>query len=245
MLTQARQHALESRLPRHFLSIRLPTFEHPVLLHEPSAAVPLPPLQPALPPAHPSGRNRGAASFGQTPRQLAKIAAAGRAVATATDIPATSGRSTPRGGEASNAYAFEDGLMEASESDNSKPEWCTGANAGLAVGVGGSTAVSSAGNGGMASARADLSLGANAPLSLFDSASLFVLADGDLGRDSPSLARHHRLARSLLSAGFARELKPDSEERRRLTALVALPPTTRLREEEKELIWKFRWARWP
>lgn len=75
-----------------------------------------------------------------------------------------------------------------------------------------------------------------------DRTGLGLLCDGEVGRDSPALARHHRLARSLLSAGFARELKPDSEERRRLATLVALPPTTRLRDEERELVWKFRYA---
>jgi hypothetical protein len=78
------------------------------------------------------------------------------------------------------------------------------------------------------------------PAALSSVDSLFVVTDGEIGRDSPSLLRHHRLARSLLSAGFARELKPDSEERRRLASLVALPPTTRMREEERELVWKFR-----
>ena len=34
---------IERRLSRHFLTVRLPTFEHPVLLHEMSAAVPPPP----------------------------------------------------------------------------------------------------------------------------------------------------------------------------------------------------------
>lgn len=50
-------------------------------------------------------------------------------------------------------------------------------------------------------------------------------------RDNPALHKHHKLARSLLSAGFAKELKPDSEERRRLEMLVHSPPTARLREE--------------
>ena len=56
------------------------------------------------------------------------------------------------------------------------------------------------------------------------------------------MQKHHKLARSLLSAGFAKELKPDAEERRRLQTLVQLPPTTRLREEDRELLWKVRYS---
>jgi len=37
-------------------------------------------------------------------------------------------------------------------------------------------------------------------------------------------------------------VQPDAEERRRLEALVVQPPTTRLREEERELLWKFRYS---
>ena len=61
-------------------------------------------------------------------------------------------------------------------------------------------------------------------------------------RDNPALHKHHKLARSLLSAGFAKELKPDSDERRRLEGLVQSPPTTRLPEEDRELLWKFRYS---
>ena len=60
-----------------------------------------------------------------------------------------------------------------------------------------------------------------------------LVSDLEIHRDSPALQKHRKLARSLLSAGFARELKPDAEERRRLSALVLAPPTLRLREEER------------
>ena len=64
-------------------------------------------------------------------------------------------------------------------------------------------------------------------------APIVLLSDAEQHRDNPAVHKHHKLARSLLSAGFAKELKPDSEERRRLDSLVALPPTTRLREEDR------------
>lgn len=62
-------------------------------------------------------------------------------------------------------------------------------------------------------------------------APIFLIADNEQYRVNPALQKHHKLARSLLSAGFAKELKPDAEERRRLAALVERPPTHRLREE--------------
>ena len=73
-------------------------------------------------------------------------------------------------------------------------------------------------------------------------APIVLVSDAEQHRDNPVLHKHHKLARSLLSAGFAKELKPDSEERRRLEKLVQLPPTTRLREEDLELMWKFRYS---
>tara|TARA_B110001452_G_scaffold69368_1_gene55954 strand:+ start:423 stop:2480 length:2058 start_codon:yes stop_codon:yes gene_type:complete len=71
---------------------------------------------------------------------------------------------------------------------------------------------------------------------------ILLLTDLEVHRDNPSLQKHRKLARSLLSAGFAKELKPDAEERRRLSALLLAPPTQRLREEERELMWKFRYS---
>jgi len=73
-------------------------------------------------------------------------------------------------------------------------------------------------------------------------APIVLLTDTEQYRDNPALHKHHKLARSLLSAGFAKELKPDAEERRRLAALIESPPTQRLREEERELMWKFRYS---
>lgn len=71
---------------------------------------------------------------------------------------------------------------------------------------------------------------------------IFLLTDLEVHRENPSLQKHRKLARSLLSAGFAKELKPDAEERRRLSALLLAPPTQRLRDDERELIWKFRYT---
>jgi len=73
-------------------------------------------------------------------------------------------------------------------------------------------------------------------------APIVLISDFEQYRDNPALHKHHKLARSLLSAGFAKELKPDSEERRLLEMLVHSPPTARLREEERELLWKFRYS---
>ena len=66
-------------------------------------------------------------------------------------------------------------------------------------------------------------------------APIILVSDTEQYRDNPALHKHHKLARSLLSAGFAKELKPDAEERKRLAALVESPPTQRLREEVRVL----------
>ena len=87
-------------------------------------------------------------------------------------------------------------------------------------------------------AAAELASGKDA----LDEAEVVLYKDLEQYRDNPALHMHHKLARSLLSAGFAKELKPDNEERRRLEVLVDYPPTTRLREEERELLWKFRYT---
>lgn len=71
---------------------------------------------------------------------------------------------------------------------------------------------------------------------------IVLVSDAEQYRDNPALHKHHKLARSLVSAGFAKELKPDAEERRRLVSLVQYPPTKRLAEEERELMWKFRYS---
>lgn len=71
---------------------------------------------------------------------------------------------------------------------------------------------------------------------------LILVSDSEALRDSPALHKHHRLARSLLHVGFIREMKPDAAERRRLAALLRAPPTQRLRADERELIWKFRYT---
>lgn len=71
---------------------------------------------------------------------------------------------------------------------------------------------------------------------------IVLVSDLEQHRKNPALVKHHKLARSLVSAGFAKELKPDAEERRRLGTLVQYPPTKRLREDERELMWKFRYS---
>ena len=73
-------------------------------------------------------------------------------------------------------------------------------------------------------------------------ATIVLPADRELFRPSPIVAKHHKLARTLLSAGFARDLKPDVDERAALAMLCALPPTQPLKESERELIWKFRYS---
>ena len=108
------------------------------------------------------------------------------------------------------------------------------------------TSAGSSGAGGAGGLRAVTEAGARASgwaSGLHDSpVSVVLVSDLERPENNPALHKHHKLARSLLSAGFVKELKPDAEERRRLEALVQQPPTTRLREEERELLWKFRYS---
>ena len=66
---------------------------------------------------------------------------------------------------------------------------------------------------------------------------IVLIQDNESNRDNPCAEMHRKLARSLLSAGFAKDLKPDADERRRLEAIVQKPPTTLLREEGGVVAW--------
>lgn len=51
-----------------------------------------------------------------------------------------------------------------------------------------------------------------------------------------------KLARSLTRGVIDRDLKPDTEERRRIAAILRQPPNRPLTVEQKGLLWRFRFS---
>eukprot|EP00198_Chlamydomonas_reinhardtii_P000296 XP_001689631.1 VPS34-like PI-3-kinase [Chlamydomonas reinhardtii] len=66
------------------------------------------------------------------------------------------------------------------------------------------------------------------------------LVDPEVGRDNPAELKAQKLARGLQRGVLDRDLKPNSEERRRLQAILKLPPNKPLHAEERALLWRFR-----
>jgi phosphatidylinositol 3-kinase len=69
--------------------------------------------------------------------------------------------------------------------------------------------------------------------------------DPEIGRPNPSEHKAQKLARS--STGnrtgvVDKNLKPDTEERRRIAAILASPPNVPLSSSDKMLLWRFRYA---
>jgi phosphatidylinositol 3-kinase len=60
--------------------------------------------------------------------------------------------------------------------------------------------------------------------------------------ENPAERKHQKLSRSLGRGVVDMELKPDGAEKRRLSAIINLPPTRPLDIESQNLIWKFRFA---
>ncbi len=63
-----------------------------------------------------------------------------------------------------------------------------------------------------------------------------------VGRDNPSELKAQKLARSLTRGVIDRDLKPNTEERRRVAAVLRAPPNKPLSAEEQRLLWRFRFA---
>jgi phosphatidylinositol 3-kinase len=60
--------------------------------------------------------------------------------------------------------------------------------------------------------------------------------------DNPAERKHQKLQRSVGRGVIDMELKPDGAEKRRLSAIIQLPPTRALDMEAQNLLWKFRFA---
>lgn len=67
-------------------------------------------------------------------------------------------------------------------------------------------------------------------------------APSQVGRDNPAELKAQKLARGLARGVIDRDLKPNSEERRRIMGLLRLPPNKPLHADEKALLWRFRFS---
>eukprot|EP00887_Chlorella_sp_A99_P006299 scaffold3.g6299.t1 len=74
------------------------------------------------------------------------------------------------------------------------------------------------------------------------SGSIILLSDPEVGRENPSELKAQKLARSLTRGLVDRALKPDTEERRAIAAVLAYPPNRPLAPEDRALLWRFRFA---
>lgn len=61
-----------------------------------------------------------------------------------------------------------------------------------------------------------------------------------VGPENPVENKAQKLARHIVSHPIDPDLKPDVQERKRLTAVLNLPPNKPVPEEEKALLWRFR-----
>ncbi|GIL80848.1 hypothetical protein Vretimale_9438 [Volvox reticuliferus] len=70
--------------------------------------------------------------------------------------------------------------------------------------------------------------------------SIIRFMDPEVGRDNPAELKAQKLARGLQRGVLDRDLKPNSEERKKLQAILKLPPNKPLHAEERALLWRFR-----
>jgi phosphatidylinositol 3-kinase len=68
------------------------------------------------------------------------------------------------------------------------------------------------------------------------------LMDPEVGLESPAALKAQKLARGAGHALADRSLRPDTEERARIEAVLALPPNRAPELEDRELMWRFRYA---
>ncbi|KAJ3348201.1 Phosphatidylinositol (PI) 3-kinase [Kappamyces sp. JEL0680] len=71
-------------------------------------------------------------------------------------------------------------------------------------------------------------------------ATLIKVWDPELFLENPVEARHRKLARSHRTGPLDRELKPNAKIRDELHDILRYPPTKPLTDQEKDLLWKFR-----
>jgi phosphatidylinositol 3-kinase len=75
---------------------------------------------------------------------------------------------------------------------------------------------------------------------------IVTVFDPELVRDNAVEEKHSMLIRAIkrrpaIGVGSDRELKPNAEERHQIRAIIHYPPTQKLDDKEKEMVWKFRY----
>jgi phosphatidylinositol 3-kinase len=69
---------------------------------------------------------------------------------------------------------------------------------------------------------------------------MIAVFDSELFQDNPVENKHRRLARSHRTGPLDRELKPNAKLRDQINTILRYPPTKTLADDEKDLLWKFR-----
>ncbi|KAK9811578.1 hypothetical protein WJX72_006428 [[Myrmecia] bisecta] len=72
--------------------------------------------------------------------------------------------------------------------------------------------------------------------------SLILVHDPEVGRSNPAELKAQKLARSGTRGLIDRDLKPDTEEKRRINAVLLYPPNRPLDSNDKALLWRFRFS---
>ncbi|KAJ1888210.1 Phosphatidylinositol (PI) 3-kinase [Kickxella alabastrina] len=67
-----------------------------------------------------------------------------------------------------------------------------------------------------------------------------LVFDPEMYRDNPAESKHRRLLRGYRSGSLDRELKPNATIRDQLNSILRYPPGQELTDNEKNLVWKFR-----
>uniref|UniRef100_M4BN39 phosphatidylinositol 3-kinase n=1 Tax=Hyaloperonospora arabidopsidis (strain Emoy2) TaxID=559515 RepID=M4BN39_HYAAE len=80
-----------------------------------------------------------------------------------------------------------------------------------------------------------------APAGSREMPSLVNVWDPDLTEDNPAERKYRRLARDILRGSIDPNLKPSRDEKARIELLLATP-TDNLKNEDKDLLWKFRYT---
>ncbi|CAK0784160.1 hypothetical protein CVIRNUC_007363 [Coccomyxa viridis] len=71
---------------------------------------------------------------------------------------------------------------------------------------------------------------------------LQLIPDPEVGRENPSELKAAKLARGMARGVEDRDLKPNTQERQQIEAIIVGPPNRPLAPEQRMLLWCFRWS---
>jgi len=69
---------------------------------------------------------------------------------------------------------------------------------------------------------------------------LVTIPEPEIGLENPVDKKAQKLARNFGRSQLDMNLKPDGEERKRLKAVLKLPPNKAIASNDKALLWRFR-----